>query len=52
MADDTLTLSLDTGNGTGGDVVIKLARTSRPGTSNASPSWRARASTTAWCFTA
>ena len=31
MADDTLTLSLDTGNGTGGDVVIKLRPDLAPG---------------------
>jgi peptidylprolyl isomerase len=31
MADDTLTLTLDTGNGTGGDVVIKLRPDLAPG---------------------
>ena len=31
MADDTLTLTLDTGNGAGGDVVIRLRSDLAPG---------------------
>ena len=48
MADETLTFTLDTGNGEGGDVVIKL----RPDMSRALRNSPRRGFTTASSFTA
>ena len=52
MADETLTFTLDSGNGNGGDVVITCAPIWPPATSRGSRNWRARGFTTGWCSTA
>ena len=52
MADETLTLTLDTGNGAGGDVVIRLRPDLAPGHVARIKVWRARGSMTGWCSTA
>jgi peptidylprolyl isomerase len=52
MADDTLTFTLDTGNGEGGDVVIKLRPDLAPGHVERITELATTDSTTAWCSTA
>ena len=52
MADQTLTFTLDTGDGEERNVVIKLRPTWRRTTSSRSPTWLRKASMTAWSSTA